>query len=391
MPFTIPRLRLFGIPVKIHYSWIPACIAITCFISQGYYMLLPGNTMTTSWTKGVFTCLALFASVIIHELAHSIAAMKQGIPIASITLHIFGGIADIQKEPETPWNEIKMAIAGPLASGALALLFFALNTILIAVHRDSPLHNMPIGFTTYMVASNIMIAAFNLIPALPLDGGRMLRALIWKITKDHLRATRLAAGLTQVIAAAMIGAGGFTLITECSINAAYLTAGGLILALASRINLEHIQFLHSLGRTKVRDIMIPNPVSVEASTHVSGLVGDYFLKYFYGGFPVVEEGKAVGIVTIGSLGKIPEEKRPETTTGEIAATLENNVTIPESEDASTALTQMLKNQTSRLLVTDEDGKLTGLITKNSLLNYIEVKLQVKPGKSLMLRELKRRQ
>jgi len=385
MPLALPRLKIYGIPIIIHYSWIPASMALTYIISHGYYMLALGNTPAASWTKGILTCLALFASVIIHEIAHCVIAKKQGFTISSITLHIFGGVADIQGEPQSPSNEIQLALAGPAVNLAIAVTFYALYSILAASAKASP------GFITYIIASNLVLAVFNLVPALPLDGGRILRAGIWAYTGDHLKATKAVVNLSQAIAAVLVAIGGFKLITECSINAAYLTAGGIILALASRINLEHIQFLHALGKTRVREIMIRNPVTVEASTPISDLINNYFLRYYHSSFPVVKDGVPVGLVKINSLSEVAEDKRLTTTTEGIAVPLEKSLAIKENETAEKALTHMLKSHLGRLIVVDDLGNLSGLITRNSLIHYLQAKLGIEPKASLMLRELQKRE
>lgn len=285
------RLYLFtikGIPIKVDASWIIIFLLVTWTLSTGYYpMTMKGLATPLYYLLGAFTALLLFGSILLHELSHSLVALKMGLPIHEITLFIFGGVAQMGEEPDDPIDQFKIAIAGPLMSLLLALISLGLYFVFRGVNT------MPVfrSLFQYLAIINFMIMLFNMAPGLPLDGGRIFMALLWKIT-GNLEKSALVASWTGRGFGVFMALTGVALFVFVKENGLWLIIVGFFLAYSAKASHENIKMLKLLENVTVADAMSKNPVTIDEDTTLEELAYDYFLKNPYPGYPVVRNDPA---------------------------------------------------------------------------------------------------
>jgi Zn-dependent protease/predicted transcriptional regulator len=328
---------------------------------------LPGLSY---WISGITAALLLFVSVALHELSHSFIAMRYGQSIVSITLFIFGGVAQMKGEPDHPMAEFKMAIAGPLSSFLLSGIFFVFyNMVTGQVEK---------ALFQYLSYINLVVAVFNLIPGFPMDGGRVVRAYLWKKTNDFYYATRKASNYGQKIALFFITFGLFSIFVGFP-GGLWLMLIGWFLHTASQTSYQQASLQETLSRVKVKDIMVRDIVFIPQDTTVDAAVNEYFLKYGYGGFPVVEGGNFLGFLTLKDIRNVRKERWKETRVSEIFTPHDKRWELSQNESAIKSLELMISEDTGRLPVTEE-GKLIGLITRNGIARYVKIMSEIKKGR-----------
>ena len=287
---------IMGIPIRVHFSWFIVFGLITWSLSTHYFpKAAPELPVASYWIKGTLAALLLFASVAFHELSHSYIAKKYRIPITSITLFIFGGIAQMKGEPPHPKAEFRMAIAGPLSSFFLAGLFFLVSVNTVGGQR---------ALFSYLAQINFILGAFNLIPGFPMDGGRVLRSVLWSRTKDYFYATQKAANFGQKIALFFLLFGLFLIFTGSS-GGLWLMLIGWFLYMAAQSSQQQATLQEALSNIKVKNVMARDIVTVNSSIPIDEAVDKYFLRYGYGGFPVMDDGKFLGIITLKEIKDVP--------------------------------------------------------------------------------------
>lgn len=356
--------KIFGIPIRIHFTWLIIFGLITWSLSTFYFPTVAPKLPTSSyWIKGIIAAFLLFASVAIHELAHSLVAMKYKLQIDSITLFIFGGVAQMRGEPPNPKAEFRIAIAGPLASFLLAGFFFFLET----KTSDLGLKSL----YSYVSNINLILGFFNLIPGFPMDGGRVLRAFLWSKKKDYLYATQKASKLGQSVAIFFIIFGIFLLFMGAP-TGFWLILIGWFLYSAAYGSYQQSTLQALLENVKVSDLMVRDLITIDPSMKISDAVANYFLRYGYTGFPVVSNGKYLGILTLRDIKNIPESERKEREISEFFGRHRTEWEVSPEESAINALERMLKNDIGRLVVIDGE-RITGMITRNGIAKYLEIK------------------
>ncbi|HYY91265.1 MAG TPA: site-2 protease family protein, partial [Candidatus Dormibacteraeota bacterium] len=307
-----------------------------------------------------------FVSVLIHELSHSYIAKKNGLPIARITLFFFGGVSEMSGEPQNAALEVRMAGAGPLTS-------FAIAGVLGALWYVGSLVSFPtavIAVLGYNALINAALGAFNLIPAFPLDGGRVLRGGLWQSSKNLLQATKNATRISEILSLLMIAAGLLLVVfTADFVNGIWIIFLGWFIRSGAETSLRQTQMTEALHGVSVGDIMTRNLLTVSRGLTVQQLVNDYFLVHPHGGYPVVEDGKLFGVVTMSSVRSIPREKREVEQVGQAMVPFDRIVTISPTMSAADALQRMAQNQIGRLLVTDGD-RILGIVTRGDLMKTI---------------------
>ena len=270
---------IMGIPIRVHFTWFIVFGLITWSLSSRYFpVAAPDLPIASYWVKGVLAALLLFASVAFHELAHSYVAQKYKLSIESITLFIFGGVAQMKGESPHPKAEFWIAIAGPLSSFFLSAFFFILMMNTLGGAK---------ALFFYLAQINLILGAFNLIPGFPMDGGRVLRAAIWSKTKNFYYATQKASSIGRMIALFFIFSGIFSLFTRMS-GGLWLMLIGWFLYTTAQSSYQQSTLQESLSGIKVGDIMVKDIVTVSSSLTVDEAVNGYFLRYGYGGFPIIE-------------------------------------------------------------------------------------------------------
>ncbi|MEK6699643.1 MAG: site-2 protease family protein [Nitrospirota bacterium] len=354
---------IMGIPIRVHFSWFIIFGLITWSLSTFYFpQAAPDLPAASYWVKGVLAALLLFASVGFHELAHSFVAKKYKIPIESITLFIFGGVAQMKGEPPHPKAEFRIAIAGPLSSFFLSALFFFLS--MNGADGSKALFS-------YLARINFIIAVFNLIPGFPMDGGRVLRSAIWKKKKDFFYATRKASSIGQKIALFFIFFGLFSIFTRMP-GGLWLMFIGWFLYAAAQSSYQQSTLQESLSGIRVRDIMVKDIVTLSSSITVDEAVNGYFLRYGYGGFPVVDDGKFLGLVTLKEVKDVPKADWGTVKAIDILVPHDGRGDVSPEDDVMRALEIMIREDKGRL-VTIENGRLSGLITRNGIARYVQLK------------------
>jgi Zn-dependent protease/CBS domain-containing protein len=361
---------IFGIPIKVNYSWFIVFFLVTWTLAQDYFpSVLPSSPTLSYWLISIVASLLLFATLLAHELSHSVIAIKNGLPIRGITLFVFGGVAQMSREPQSPEVEFKMAAAGPLCSFGLSLIFYIFAIFLNRLH--CPL--IIVKLFDYLSFINLAVAIFNLIPGFPLDGGRILRAAIWSIMGDVKKATRVASTFGKMFAYFIMALGFFYLFYGVILSGIWLIFIGFFLQEAASTSYQQVALKNDLSGYKVRDIMAKDIISVSADISLLSLVDDYFFRFRFTSFPVTAgEDIVEGIVTIHSVKDIPKELWPETKVGQIMIPIDRSLVISADADAYEAMTMMAGNKSGRLMVIS-GGKLIGMISQRDILRLFEVK------------------
>lgn len=355
--------RIMGIPIRVHFTWLVIFGLITWSLSTFYFPnAAPDLPVTSYWIKGAFAALLLFGSVAFHELAHSIVAKRYKISIESITLFIFGGVAQMKGEPPHPRAEFNIAIAGPLSSFFLALVFYSLS----ANTGDSVN-----ALFSYLAQINLILGIFNLIPGFPMDGGRVLRSIIWKKKKNFFYATQKASGIGQKIALFFIFFGLFSIFGRMPGGIWFMLIGWFLYT-AAQASYQQSTLQEALYGIKVKDIMVRDIVTVSPLITIAEVVNDYFLRYGYGGFPVVDDGKYIGMITLKEIKEIPKNAFEGSKVSRVYAKHKKQWEISPEDEAIKALELMIREDTGRLVVKDRDA-IAGLITRNGIARYVQIR------------------
>ncbi len=367
-----------GIPVRIHYTLWLVLLLIAWSLADGYMPVhYPGLGLATYWAIGIVSAVVLFISVFLHELSHSYIAKKNGLPIAGITLFFFGGVSSLTEEPKDASLEVRMAAAGPLTSFLIAIV---LGTFWFFTTLTGPETSMnpwtPIIATLYYAGLlNGVLGAFNLIPAFPLDGGRVLRGTLWARSKNLIQATASATRVSEAISLIMMAVGLLFVVFGDFVDGLWILFLGWFIRSGAETSLRQTRLTESLTGVSVGDIMTRNLLSVSPDASVQQLVTDYFLVHPHGGYPVVSEGKLLGVVTMDSVRSIPREKREYEKVSEAMVPFERTLTVNPTTFAVDALQLMAKNRLGRVIVMDGD-KIAGILTRGDLLKSMHTRQQL---------------
>ncbi len=354
---------VMGIPVRVHFSWLIIFGLITWSLATFYFPKAARQLPAISyWSAGALAAILLFISVAFHELAHSLIALRYGLPIVSITLYIFGGVSQMKEEPPDPGAEFRIAVAGPLSSFVLSFLFLLLY---FAVTGE-----LARALFSYLAQLNLILGLFNLVPGFPMDGGRVVRAFIWKRSSDFFYATRKASGYGQKIALFFVFFGLFSLFAGLT-GGLWLMLIGWFLHTAAQASYQQASLQQTLAGVKVRDIMTRGIITMPSDMTVETAVNEYFLRYGFGGFPVMANEGFLGFVTLKEVKDVPRERWGTVRVSEILTPHDRKWEVPESDDALKALELMISEDQGRLAVL-EKGKLLGLITRNGIAKYVQI-------------------
>jgi len=371
----VKLFKLFGFEVRVDLSWVIIAALVAWSLAVGFfpfrYRFL---SVQTYWVMGVVGAIGFFLSVIFHEMFHSFVARKFGIPMKGITLFIFGGVSEMGEEPPNAKAEFLVAIVGPLSSIAIAVACYGIHILGIR-NGGWPI---PIdGVVLYLAYINSLLSAFNLLPAFPLDGGRMLRAVLWAFKKNLRWATRIASGIGSGFALLLMFFGVFQFFfTGNLIGGIWSFLIGVFLQGAARMSYQQILIRKALEGEQVRRFMKSDPVTVPPSISLRRLVEDYVYKYHFQMFPIVEgSDKLLGCITTKELKEIPREEWGQKTVGELATKCSPGNTIDPQADATQALSVMARTGSGRLIVV-EGNRLVGVITLKDMLKFLSLKLEL---------------
>jgi Zn-dependent protease len=372
IPFGSFRIgRILGIDVEINYTWFLIFILVTISFSFVFRQKPFSIPLSLGIILAIATSFLFFGSVLLHEISHSFIAKRNKINIKKITLFIFGGVAQMTEEPSTPQTEFKMAIAGPLMSLFLSLFFGSFWLL-------SYVLNLGVGFSApfeMLSQINLGLAIFNLLPGFPLDGGRVVRAGLWYFLNDLRKATRIASYGGQAVAFFLIFVGFVGFITNFGFGALWLVLIGWFLNHAAQSGYRQMELQYALSDVKVEEIMVKDVVTINPDLPLDQLVDEYFLRYKFGRFPVVDKGTLIGVVTLHDVKEIPREEWPINTARQITTFLDKDIQITPEAEVFKALMKMAKEELGHLLVV-KDGNLVGLITKSDIMRLIRVRTEL---------------
>ncbi len=370
--------RIFGFEVKLNLTWLLLGLLITWTLAAGLFPVdYPGLARSTYWWMGVSGAVGILFSIVFHELSHSLVARRYGLPIRGITLFIFGGVAEMEEEPVTPKIEFLMALAGPVASLVLAAAVYQFAQLATAQEWAIPI----IGVSYYLALVNLVLAIFNLVPAFPLDGGRMLRAALWHWKKDLRRATYIASQMGAGFGLALMLLGGLAFIQGNFIGGMWWLLIGAFLRAAAKGSYQQLLVRQILHEKPVRDFMNSNPVTVPPDTTVQRWLDDYVYQHHFKMFPITEDSRLLGCITTRDIKKVPRDQWTQKTVGELADRCSPANTVSPDTDASKLLAGMAQADAgSRYMVVDQD-RLVGVISLKDLKEFIAVKLDVESSKS----------
>ncbi len=361
--------RLFtvmGIEVGVHVSWLIIFGLVTWSLGVGYFpTLLPDLSDTAALALGAIAAVLLFGSVLLHELAHSFVARWRGLDARSITLFLFGGVSNLGGEAKQPSTEFLVAIVGPLSSAAIAAVAFAAANLL---GSDSPA-----GVTAgYLAFVNLLLAGFNLLPGFPLDGGRVLRAIVWNATNSLRRGTEVAAMVGRFVAYGLVFWGVIRVLNGELFAGLWIGAIGWFLNSAASASVGQVILDQRLAGLRVRDVLRSDTTAVAPGTTVAEVIEAVILPGSRRATAVVD-GRLVGIVTLGDVGKVPAEARGSTTVAEIMGGRDGLVTVTPTDTLRRAMDALAEGDYEQLPVVDPSGHLLGLLTRADILRVLQIR------------------
>jgi Zn-dependent protease len=359
---------IFGIPIGINYSWLIIFALVTLSLATGYFpSRYAGWSQAGYWSIGLLTSLLFFASVLFHELAHSVVALRWGVPVKSITLFIFGGLAHISREPDRPLSEFLIAIAGP-GSSLLLALGFGLLWLTGQSLSWTPLAALGL----YLGGINLSLALFNLLPGFPLDGGRVFRSLVWAVTGNMNRATRWAAAIGRAMAALMIVGGGILILTGNWSSGLWLAFIGWFLESAASQSVHQVWMREALEGYTAGDFAASGCQAVDSNMPLDWVVRDYVLPQGQNCFVVTDGEQAQGVATLGQIQQVPRQRWGWTPVRQIMTPLNKLTPVRAGEAAYSVLERMMAEGQSLLPVVD-DNRFLGLVRRENLLRFAQTR------------------
>ena len=365
--------RLFGIQVRLHFTWFIIFVLVTASLVDPDWLRL------SSWVVGIATSLLFFASVLAHELAHSLVGRQYGVTIKSITLFVFGGMAHMAGEAKSSGAEFKMALAGPVCSLAIGAFFGLVWFLTVGV--------LPLvaAMTGWLALINVALAVFNMIPGFPLDGGRVFRAIVWRTTGNYGRSTRIATMVGRVIAYIFIFGGlSIALISFFSrifnlsffegmlFNGIWIAFIGWFLENAASASYRQEQWREAMQRFTVAEVMTTDYLVVPPDMTVAQLVQQYIVPSGRRFFILADEGRLHGMVTLPNIKSLPQQKWATTTVRDIMTPADKLRAVSPNQDAWTVMTQMDEASINQMPVVSEN-RVIGLVSRDNLIRFLRTR------------------
>jgi Zn-dependent protease/CBS domain-containing protein len=374
--------RLFGIPIGVDPSWL-VILALLTWTMAGVFQNPPapldqlypeaglGLSGPGYLLMGLVAALAFFLCILLHEMGHALVARAIGMPIHGITLFLFGGVAELDGEPPSAGSEFAMAVAGPVVSFVLTIVF----ALVAWAGHAAGWFPEAVVVLAYLAIINASVLVFNLVPAFPLDGGRVLRSILWAIMGQLRRATYWAALCGEGFAWLLILWGVINLFGGTVFGGIWLGLIGMFLLSAARSSYQQVVVRQTLAGEPVRRFMKTQPIVVSPDTSLRALVEDYVYRHHHKAFPVVDDGQLVGFVSTRTLSGYPRDEWDRHTVAEVMERNLRDLAISPDTDALKALEQMQRTGNSRLLVV-EGNHLAGIISLKDLLRFLQMKLEL---------------
>jgi Zn-dependent protease len=364
---------LFGFEVKLDFSWLLLALLISWSLGAGMFPeQYPALSRTTHAWMGIAVAIAVFFSIVIHEFSHSLVARQFGMPIRGITLFIFGGVAEMEREPPNPKSEFLMAIAGPVASFILAYVFWSIEAIGVA-------HGWPVpvtGVCATIALINLTVAVFNLVPAFPLDGGRVLRAALWHLKRDLRAATRISSQIGRGFGLALMLLGGIAAFQGELIGGMWWFLIGMFLRGAASASYQQLIIGELFEDQPVANFMRRDLVTVLPSISIETWLEDYVFRHHFKMYPVVEDGRLLGSISIDSIKKLPRAERASVRVDELMEPCSATNTVAAEASTSELLADIVRGQGSSRYMVVEQGELVGMISLKDLLELISIRIAI---------------
>ena len=364
--------RVFGIPIYVDPSWLIIFFMITWSLASQYTYAHPRWTPLQHWTLGILTSLLFFGSVLFHELAHSLVARLYKIRVASITLFVFGGVARITKDAPTALQEFNIAIAGPISSALLAAGFYGLKLLL-------PTSEMAGALATWLAETNLVLAIFNLLPGFPLDGGRVFRAMVWAVTKDFPKATRIAGASGKLVAYGMIAVGGWQALHGQWVPGLWLALIGFFLLSAAQQSVAQVAVRQALYGLRAADVMnhevptVPRHISLEE-------YGQQVLRTGRRCHLVVSDDTLLGMMNVHTLNSVPREEWAHTSVQAVMIPREKILWANPDEPLLGLLERLLNADVNQMPVVRSSGDggahIVGMVTRDSILRVMQARSEL---------------
>ena len=369
LPVPAPRgFSISGIRIRVDQSWFIAFFLFSWTLSEGYFPFqAPNYGALTYWIFGTLSALALFGCVLIHELSHCVVAQKLGVQVRQITLFIFGGVSEMaQSHSNTPGSEFRIAIAGPLSSLGMGIGFAVAGYLL-----QGSVERILAEAIHYLVYVNVLVAAFNLLPGFPLDGGRVLRSYLWYRSGDLRQATRSASKIGVGFATVLIVLGLAGIVGMHFMMGIWLLLIGLFLRKSAESEFRSFEVRSTLEHTKVQDIMGP-PVAVDKGTTIADFVNNYVFHYHDRAFPVIDRGRFIGMLDVRAMKKVPASDWPTTYIDPFLADSSQYCVLSPEMDAPDALKLLLEHPMGKAPVVLGET-LLGDLTRQNMVEVISLK------------------
>ncbi len=359
-----------GIPIKAEWSLLVIFGLLTWSLaSAGLPELAGGYTGPEYWTAAALTTAAFLGSLLVHELSHSIVARRHGIEVRDITLWLLGGVSRIEAEASTPSDDLRIALAGPGASIGIAVSAFL--AALVCAAAGAP--DLFVACVAWLASINVLLAVFNLVPAAPLDGGRVLRALLWRRSGDRVRAAISATRAGRVFAYVLVVAGFTEFVFVASVSGLWLVLLGWFLLTASRAEEAQIRMTRDLAGVRVAAVMTADPVTIPDDLNADQVLHEYMLGRHCSSFPVVDRtGQVIGLVTLRQLRELPAGRRATTRVAEIATPISE---VPQAEPEEFLLDVLRRTSTARgdgRILVFLNGRLAGIVSPTDVARVVEV-------------------
>jgi Zn-dependent protease/predicted transcriptional regulator len=365
--------KIAGIRIDLNWSWLIIVVLLTVSLATGWFpVIYSGWSPSAYWIAGLLAALLLFVSVLVHELAHSLMARARGVPVKSITLFIFGGVSNIEREPTSAGTDFLIAIVGPLTSLVIGVIAFFLGAAL------PPVNVFAAAILSYLGVTNLLLGAFNLIPGFPLDGGRVLRSILWGLSGSIQTATRWASWIGEAVAMLFIIAGVFALffVRGGFLNGLWLAFIGWFLWQAARTANTQVMLRGLLGGVTVADVMSRTPVMVSGDLTLRQFMNAYMLAQGVRAALVVDDGHLRGLITLADLRLVPQERWEQEQVAQAMVPAAQLHVVSPRQSLNDVLPLMAQQDINQLPVV-ENGQVVGVVTRDRVMQYIEVLRELK--------------
>jgi Zn-dependent protease/CBS domain-containing protein len=367
--------RIFGIDIGLHYSWLIIALLIVLSLASQLQTVNPQGSLALTWILAGVTAVLFFASILAHELAHALVAKARGMQVRSITLFALGGVSNLEGEPPDAKSEFWMAIVGPFTSLLVGVFFLSVAHV-AGWQPETGMPPEPLwAALVWLGYINIVLAVFNLIPGYPLDGGRVLRSIIWAINRNLVRATKIAAVVGELTAIAFIAYGFFRFFTGAGFGGLWLAFIGWFLAEAALATYANAESSRELADIRVRDVMSQTCPAIDGNMALR----DFADELLHSGrrcFVVLENGREPGLVTINELKRVERRRWPFVTVADVALPPDRLRSVSPDAPLTQALQLMVSEDLNQLPVM-ADGKFVGIVNRSDVLQYLQTREELK--------------